>query len=73
MAVALVQVADGEERGHALGVGLADADQDAGGERNAEGARAARWFEPPLRDLVGRPVVCGPPGGEQPLGRRSPA
>ncbi len=53
---------------HPLGVGLADPDEDAGGERDAERARARDGPEAPLRDLVRRAIVRGA-GGEQPLGR----
>ncbi len=62
--VPIVGVANGQERGDALGVGLADADQDARGERDAELAGQGDGLEPAGRHLVGRAVVGGA-GGEE--------
>ena len=73
VAVALVQLADGERATSTRSAWrLADPDQDAGGERDAELAGERDRPEPPRRHLVGRAVVRGA-RAEQPLGRRSPA
>ena len=52
--VSFVQIADRQQRLHALGPRLADADQDAGGERHALLAGEPDGFEPHRRVLVGR-------------------
>src|SRR5438552_12842508 len=52
--VALVQLAQGEQRLDALAAGLADADQDAGGERYRHLAGRGDAVEPARRLLVGR-------------------
>jgi hypothetical protein len=48
-----VQVADGQEGIDALGERLADADQQAGGERHPRLAREPQRFEARGRRLVG--------------------
>ena len=53
VAVTLVQIADREQRLDALEARLADADQNAGGERHARFARQADRLEPTRRNLVG--------------------
>ncbi len=57
MPVPLVQVADGEQGFDALGVGLADADEDPGRERDAKGTGPSDRLEPPRRHLVRRAIV----------------
>ena len=57
MPVTAVQIADGEERLEALGARLADADQNAGGERNTEFAREPQRLEARLGPLVGRAIM----------------
>ena len=57
MAVALVQIAQRQQRVDPLGARLADADQDAGGERHVELARRLDRGEPRRRGLVGRAVM----------------
>jgi hypothetical protein len=57
VAVLLVQVADGDECVHALAARLADADQEARRERDAELPGQRDRPQPPRRDLVGRPIV----------------
>jgi hypothetical protein len=51
--VAPVHVADGEQRLRALLLGLADADQDAGGEGDAEASRVLDGPQPHRGRLVG--------------------
>ena len=72
VAVAVVQVAQRQQRLDALAPGLADADQDAGGERHRRLAGGADGLEPQRRVLVGR-AEMRPAAAAQPLGRRSPA
>ena len=55
--VAAVQVADREERRRALARGLADPDEDPGGERDREPPGVLDRAQPHRRHLVGRPVV----------------
>ena len=57
VAVALVGGGDGEERLEPLGPGLADADQDPGGERHPGPARGLERGQPSCRGLVGRAGV----------------
>ena len=52
--VALVQIAQRQQRLDALAPGLADADQNAAGERHRRFPGVANGFEPHLRVLVGR-------------------
>ena len=67
MAVAVVQVAQRQQRLDALAPGLADADQDAGGERHRRLAGGADGFEAHRRVLVGR-AEMRPAAAAQPLG-----
>ena len=67
--VALVHVADRQQRLDALGARLADADQDAGGERHACASGGLQGGEPHGRHLVGRAEVRAA-ALRQPLGRR---
>ena len=53
VAVLAMRRGDRLERGHAVGPGLADADEDAGGERDAQLARGVERRQAPLRRLVG--------------------
>ena len=67
VAVLLFQTADGEQRLDALAAGLADADEDSGGERHRQLARSGEGRKPHLRVLVRRAVVrpallAQPPG-----------
>ena len=59
--------------GDAVGAGLADADQDAGGERDGQLADRLQGGQPPRRRLVRRPQVGVEIGVERldhhPLGR----
>ncbi len=64
-----VRVRDRDERVDALGARLADADEDAGGERDAGPARGVQRGEPPRRGLVGRAEVRAA-GLVQPVGER---
>ena len=57
MPVTAMQVSDGEERLETLGARLADADQNAGGERDAEFSREPQRLEARLGPLVGRAVM----------------
>ena len=57
VAVFLVDVADGEQRFDAFAACLADADEDAGGERHTRPARVAQRFQTHRRHLVWRAVV----------------
>ncbi len=68
MAIAVVQIAQRQQRLDALAPGLADADQDAGGERHRRLAGGADGFKPYRRILVGR-AEMRPAAAAQPLGR----
>ena len=57
MAVRGVQIADRLQRVDPLVAGLADADQDAGGERHLQLAGQTQGLQPHRRMLVGRAVV----------------
>ena len=57
VAVFLMDVADGEQRFDAFAARLADADEDAGGERHTGPARVAQRFQTHRRHLVWRAVV----------------
>src|SRR6266850_2785928 len=69
VAVALLRVADRHQRVGALARRLADADQEPGGERDAELAGQPDRPQAARRYLVGRPVM-GAAGRQQPLGDR---
>ena len=69
VAVARVDIADSEQRLDALGPRLADADQDAGGERHARAAGGLQRGEAHGRRLVGRAEVRAA-ALRQPLRRR---
>jgi hypothetical protein len=69
MVVAAVELADREERLSALAWGLADADEDAGRERDGQATGVLDRPQAHGRLLVGRAEVRSAPGG-QPLGRR---
>ncbi|CAB4744361.1 unannotated protein [freshwater metagenome] len=58
MAVAQVRRGDGLESGDAIGARLADAHEDAGGERDAQDARLVERVEAALRILVGCPTMA---------------
>src|ERR1019366_10690302 len=64
MAVAVVQIADGEQRIDAVGGGFADADQQARGEGNSLLSSVFDGAQTLGRDFVGS-VVVGRAGGEQ--------
>ena len=64
VAIASVQVADREQGLGALALGLADADEDAGGERHREPAGVLDRAQPHGRHLVGRAEVRPSPGRE---------
>ena len=65
-AVLLRDPPDGEDRVRPLGQRLADADQDAGGERDRRPARVLQHPQPHRRVLVRAAVVRPAPVGEQP-------
>ncbi len=67
VAVAAMQLQEPQQRLDALGAGLADADEDAGGEGNAPLAGEPDGLEPRRRMLVGR-AVMHLPRRHQPLG-----
>ena len=69
---ARMQIADREQRLDALVARLADADQDAGGERHLQLAGEPDGLQPHGRMLVGRAVVRAALLA-QPLAGRSPA
>ena len=69
MSVSRVRVADRHQGLDALGAGLADADEDAGGERHLGTARGLERGEPALGRLVGRAGVR-PAGLAEPCGQR---
>ena len=58
VAVAAMRRGDRLERGDAVGAGLADADEDAGGERDRELAGGLERGQAPLGRLVGRAAVA---------------
>ena len=64
VAVPPVRVADREERLGSLAIGLADAHQDAGGERHGEPSRVLDRAQPHRRHLVRRPEVGTPAFGQ---------
>ncbi len=66
VAVALVQIAQRQQRLDALGPGLADADQDARGERHRRLAGRGDAVEPPARHFVRR-AEMRPAAPAQPL------
>ncbi len=65
VAVAAVGIGDGLERGEPIGPVLADPDEDAGGERDAETAGGVEGGQATLGQLVGRPVVGGQVGPQR--------